>query len=250
SVLNYAEIKAIACGDPKIMERCNIEMEVNKLNVLKAGYQNQKFELQDSILKIYPQAIARCKETIQCLKEDILLRDSNPLPEQDSFVGMILDGVTYTDKAEAGNLLIELCRRNTTLQPVVVGQYRSFTITSFLSTISSEYILSLENKMNHTITLGTDKLGNILKMNNVLNNMERALEETSQKLSSVEAQLQTAKIEVENPFEKENELQEKTKRLAKLTMELKLDENDPTIIDDNEIDDIGESETKTRSRER
>lgn len=250
SVLNYAEIKAIACGDPKIMERCNIEMEVNKLNVLKAGYQNQKFELQDSILKVYPQAIARCKETIKCLKEDILLRDSNPLPEQDSFVGMILDGVTYTDKAEAGNLLIELCRGNTTSQPVVVGQYRSFTITSFLSTISSEYILSLENKMNHPITLGTDKLGNILKMNNVLNNMERELEETSQELSSVEAQLQTAKIEVEKPFEKENELQEKTNRLAKLTMELKLDENDPTIIDDNEVDDIGESEIKTKSRER
>lgn len=248
AVLNYAEIKAIACGDPKIMERCNLEMEVNKLNVLKASYLNQKYELQDSIVKSFPKEIAANTEKIRCMEADSKARDMHPLPITDEFIGMTLDGVLYTDKAEAGNILIELCKKNTTSTPIKIGEYRSFDMNVSFSSLNSEYILSLDREWQHSILVGTDKLGNITKMNNALNSIDKRLEETKQELSSLESQFETAKIEVEKPFGRELELQEKIKSLSKLTMELKLEEKDPAMIDDDELEECNDIEEKTKSR--
>ena len=249
AVLNFAEIKAIACGDPKLIERCNLELEVNKLNVLKASYKNQMFELQDSILKVLPKQIADDTEKIECLKEDIKLRDNQPLPEGEGFPGMILDGVLYDDKAEAGNMLMEL-RKGATQDPKVIGQYCSFQMAVSLSSATLEYVLSLDHRWHHPIILGTDKLGNITRINNVLNGMDKILEETEQNLYALQMQLKTAKEEVAKPFEREAELQEKIKRLSQLTMELKLEEKDPALIDDDEIEENSEMEVRSKSRQR
>lgn len=247
AVLNFAEIKAIACGDPKLIERCNLEMEVNKLNMLKASYKNQIFELQDSILKVLPKKIADDTEEIECLKADIKLRDEHPLPESDGFPGMILDGVLYNDKAEAGNMLMEL-RKDATQDPKVIGEYRSFQMAVSFSSATLEYVISLNHRWHHPIILGTDKLGNITRINNVLKSMDKILEETEQDLYALQVQLNTAKEEVEKPFEREAELQEKTKRLSQLTMELKLEEKDPAIIDDGEIAEDNDMESKLKSK--
>lgn len=248
AVLNYAEIKAIACGDPKIMERCNLELEVNKLGVLQASYRNQKYDLQDSILKKFPKAISEYEEKIKCLKKDIKTRNSQPLPEGDQFIGMVLDTILYSDKTEAGNMLIELCKKNTTSQFVEIGEYRSFKMLCSFNSLTAEYMLTLENKWHYAITLGTDKLGNITRINNALNGMEKQLEEAEQNLSSTLSQLEVAKIEVDRPFEYEAELQEKTKRLAQLTIELKLDQKDPAVIDENEIDTDVENDKNLKER--
>lgn len=249
AVLSFAEIKAIACGDPKIMERCNLELEVNKLNVLKASYKNQMFELQDTILKVLPKQIADNEEKIECLKEDIQHRDEHPIPDDGSFTGMVLDGVNYQDKAEAGNMLLELCKRNTSSTPIVIGQYRSFHMSVFFSQLTAEYVLVIEHRWKHSVVLGTDKVGNITRINNALNGINNELEDTKQKLFSLKTQLKSSKEEVERPFEREDELQEKTKRLAKLTIELKLDEKDPNIIDEGEIDEENNTEVKSKSKD-
>lgn len=250
AVMEYAAIKAIACGDPKIMERCNLEMEVNKLNTLKASYQNQIYELQDSILKTYPKQIALNKEIIQLTQKDILIRDQHPLLDGEEFIGMELGGVHYQDKAEAGNMLLLLCRKHTSSEPVLIGNYRGFDMKVSFNQFNAEYMLTLEHGWEYTISLGSDKSGNLTRINNALNGIEKIKEKAETTLSLVQSQLETAKIEVNKPFEHEDKLQEKSKRLAKLTIELKLDEKEPSIIDENEIDTVDDRETNRRSRQR
>lgn len=242
--MRYAEIKAIACGDPKIMERCNLDIEVNKLNDLKSNYLNQKYELQDNILKRLPREMTRIQEEISGLKEDIILKNQNPLSENDEFIGIELDGVSYKDKAEAGTMLIELARQNPTENLVYIGKYRDFSLYTHFSMLAKECCLTIKNKSSTTITLGTDKLGNFSRMNNALKNLDKRLVEAEHELQRLTNELRTSKIEFEKPFIYENELNEKTKRLAQLTMELKLDEKDPDIIDDTEIDPAKEKITE------
>ena len=242
--MRYAEIKAIACGDPKIMERCNLDIEVNKLNDLKSNYLNQKYELQDNILKRLPREMTRIQEEISGLKEDIILKNQNPLSENDEFIGIELDGVSYKDKAEAGTMLIELARQNPTENLVYIGKYRDFSLYTHFSMLAKECCLTIKNKSSTTITLGTDKLGNFSRMNNALKNLDKRLVEAEHELQRLTNELKTSKIEFEKPFIYENELNEKTKRLAQLTMELKLDEKDPDIIDDTEIDPAKEKITE------
>lgn len=249
AVMEYAAIKAIACGDPKIMERCNLELEVNKLNVLKANYQNQIYELQDSILKTLPRKISIQEEVIKHIQNDINVRNQHPIPEGEEFVGMTLDGVLYTDKTEAGNMLIQLCKKNTTSEYMKIGEFRGFQLNVSFSSLNMEYILTIENNWKYHITMGTDKLGNLTRINNALNGMEKMLDENKQQLSALQTQLETSKIEVSRPFEREDELQEKTKRLAKLTIELKLDEKEPGIIDEDEVDTSVDIEVRSKIRD-
>lgn len=249
AVMEYAAIKAIACGDPKIMERCNLELEVNKLNVLKSNYQNQIYELQDSILKTLPRKISTKEEVIEHIQNDISVRNQHPIPEGEEFVGMILDGVLYTDKTEAGNMLIQLCKKNTTSEYMKIGEFRGFKLNVSFNSLNMEYILTIENNWKYHITMGTDKLGNLTRINNALNGMEKMLDENKQQLSALQTQLETSKIEVSRPFEREDELQEKTKRLAKLTIELKLDEKEPGIIDEDEVDTSVDIEVRSKIRD-
>lgn len=250
AVMEYAAIKAIACGDPKIMERCNLELEVNKLNMLKASYQNQIYELQDSIIKTFPKQIAENEEIIKRTQADILIRNLYPLPDTDEFVGMVLDGVEYKDKSEAGNMLLQLCKKNTTSEPVLIGNYRGFDMKVSFNQITAEYILTLEHDWKYIISLGADKAGNLTRINNALNGIEKILKDAETSLSLVKSQMETAKIEIDKPFEREAELQEKSRRLSKLTIELKLDKKEPPIIDENEVAQEDDREIKPKSRQR
>lgn len=248
--MRYAEIKAIACGNPKIMERCNLDIEVNKLNDLKGNYLNQKYELENNILKKLPREIAKTEEMIVGIKEDIKLRNQNPLPEDDHFIGIKLDNVLYNDKTEAGNMLIEMVRKNTTKEPAYIGEYRSFPMYSHYSPLAMEYYLTLKNKVPILITAGTDKLGNFIRINNALKNLDKTLSETEQKYILLKQELDNSKTEFEKPFPYEDELNEKTKRLAELTLELKLDEKEPDIIDDSDISELDEEKIKEKVLER
>ena len=187
AVMEYAAIKAIACGDPKIMERCNLELEVNKLNMLKASYQNQIYELQDSIIKTYPEQIALNKEIIQLTQKDILLRDQHPLPEGDEFIGMELGGVHYHDKAEAGNMLLLLCRKHTSSEPVLIGNYRGFDMKVSFQQFNAEYMLTLAHGWEYAVSLGSDKSGNLTRINNALNGIEKIKEKAETTLSLVQS---------------------------------------------------------------
>lgn len=249
AVLNYAEIKAIASGDPKIMERCNLEQEINKLNVLKASFLNQKYEYQDAIIKKYPQQISQLEETIEHLKLDIELRNQNPLHANDDFVGMTLNNVFIRDKAEAGSKLIEQCQTVTSPDPILIGEYRSFELYVFFDSFHAEYKLQLKGHGRYQIDLSTDKYGNIIRINNVLDGLEKQLLENENALVDVKNQLASAKIEAEKPFEREDELQRKTKEFAKLTMELKIEEKEPNIIDADEIDSSTEKEISAKSKD-
>lgn len=249
AVLNYAEIKAIASGDPKIMERCNLEQEINKLNVLKASFLNQKYEYQDAIIKRYPQQISQLEETIEHLKLDIELRNQNPLPSNDDFVGMTLNNIFIQDKAEAGHKLIEQCQAITSPDPILIGEYRSFEIYVFFDSFHAEYKLQLKGHGRYQIDLGTDKYGNIIRINNALDGLEKQLLENENALVDIKNQLASAKIEAEKPFDREEELQIKTKEFAKLTMELKLEEKEPNVIDTDEIDTSTEKEMTTKSKD-
>lgn len=213
-------------------------------NDLKSNYLNQKYELQDNILKRLPREMTRIQEEISGLKEDIILKNQNPLSENDEFIGIELDGVSYKDKAEAGTMLIELARQNPTENLVYIGKYRDFSLYTHFSMLAKECCLTIKNKSSTTITLGTDKLGNFSRMNNALKNLDKRLVEAEHELQRLTNELRTSKIEFEKPFIYENELNEKTKRLAQLTMELKLDEKDPDIIDDTEIDPAKEKITE------
>lgn len=230
TVLNYAEIKAIACGDPKIMERCNLEVEVNKLNMLKASYLNQKYELQDYTLKILPAKIKNCEEHISQIKLDIAKRNEHPINHEE-FVGMTIDGTFYKDKKDAGNALFEATQDYPFSDPTEIGEYCGFHLAVSFDSLFTKYYLHIHGNNQYLIELGTDKLGNLTRLNNVLNGFEKTLTENEHNLEELTNQMKSAKLEIAKPFSYEKELEEKTKKLEQLTMELKLDEKDSSIID-------------------
>ena len=244
------KLKQLPAVIRKIMERCDLDIEVSKLNDLKGNYLNQKYELQNNILKKLPREIMKTEQTISDLKEDIVLRNQNPLPENDEFVGIKIDNVLYTDKAEAGSMLIESVIKNLTSEPAYIGEYRSFPIYSHHIALTKEFYITLKNKASIMITVGTDRLGNFIRMNNALKNLEKTLTESEQKLTLLHQELRTSKEEFEKPFPYEDELNEKTKRLAQLTMELKLDEREPDVNDDSDMEEPEEDIIKEREYER
>lgn len=232
TVLNYAEIKAIACGDERIMERCNLEVEVNRLQALKSSYLNQKYELQDRIVKYYPHVIQKQEQRIDHLEKDIQRRNQFPVSEE--FSGMKIQGRMVMDKAEAGKKLLETGRSIMSAKPVKIGEYGGFDLYCSFDSFMIEYKLSLTGAENHTITLGNDKFGNITRLNNALSNMDKELEEAKIELQTLKQQFEIAKEEVDKPFEREESLQQKEKRLHQLTMELRLDSKEDDIVDTEE----------------
>lgn len=246
TVLNYAEIKAIACGDERIMERCNLEVEVNRLQTLKSSYLNQKYELQDRIVKYYPHAIQKQENRIVFLEEDIQLRDQFPITED--FSGMKLQGKMIFDKAEAGKQLLEIGRGTMSAKPVKIGDYRGFDLYCSFDSFMIEYKLSLSGTENHTITLGNDKFGIITRLNNALSNMDKELEEAKIELQTLKRQFEIAKEEVDKPFEQEESLQQKEKRLNQLTMELRLDSREDDIVDTEEQEEPEKESRKEMCR--
>ena len=231
AVLSYNEIKALATGNPMIIEHANLETEVNKLKMLNASHLSQRYELEDKILKYYPQEISRLNERISGYTADIARREGNAPAKKEDFPPMQIHGTVYTEKAEAGKALIEACKQLTNSDPVSIGSYRGFEMQLFYEAFSKEYRVALKGALTHTASLGTDIHGNITRLDNALNGLETRLQEHRDRLENTTAQMEAAKADAAKPFPREQELQEKSKRLAELTKLLKMDEKDRELLD-------------------
>lgn len=231
AVLSYNEIKALATGNPMIIEHANLETEVNKLKMLNASHLSQRYELEDKILKYYPQEISRLNERISGYTADIARREGNTPAKKEDFPPMQIHGTVYTEKAEAGKALIEACKQLTNSDPVSIGSYRGFEMQLFYEAFSKEYRVALKGALTHTASLGTDIHGNITRLDNALNGLETRLQEHRDRLENTTAQMEAAKADAAKPFPREQELQEKSKRLAELTKLLKMDEKDRELLD-------------------
>lgn len=230
TALSYSEIKALATGNPLIIEKCNLDMEVARLNMLKASHLNQVYALEELVYRKYPEEITRLTELIAGYEQDVALAAAHP-KAQEGFCGMEVDGRHYAEKEDAGKAIIDVCTRMTGSDAVLLGQYRGFSMVLAYDGRSNEYRITLKGALSHTVVLGTDVFGNITRLDNALENLEGSLQAEQNCLEETKGQLENARAELATPFAREEELAEKTKRLKELNILLNMDEKDKTLID-------------------
>ena len=231
TALSYAEIKMLAADNPHIKEKMDLDIQVQKLRLLKSNYLSEKYELEDKIIKYYPKTIAQTKETIAGLKKDISLAKEHPKPLDDTFVGIEVKGVSYSEKAEGGQKIIEACKEMTSPDPVPLGKYRGFDLELSFEPFEKAYQVKIKGSLSRSVSLGTDAIGNITRIDNAIEKISERLEGKKQELSTLEQQFDTAKAEVEKPFDKEEELTEKTNRLNVLNGLLNVDKRENELVD-------------------
>lgn len=238
ATLSYAEIKALASGNPKIKEKMDLDIQVSKLKMAKANYLSERYDLEDRIVKYYPKKISLLEENIRGLKNDIVI-----LKPVEEFSGMTINHVHYTEKSQAANALLLQCQKQYSVDLQSIGEYRGFQMLMFYDPHAKEFILSLKRETTYSIKLGDDANGNILRIDNLLKSYPDKLKTEEALLEDVKKQLGNAKEEVNRPFEKEDELKDKTKRLSELNKELDIgNKNDPsTVFVDNEPEENVES---------
>ncbi len=232
AVLSYAEVKALATGNPYIKEKMDLDIQVSKLKLLKANHTSQLYRLEDNIAKHYPQQIASMKEWVQGYQADIQTYIQNKPIDKEHF-SIKIGNYIFTDKKEAGTALIELCQNAKQPNMVMeIGEYQGFKMSASFDTFTSKFKVNLKGKISHSVEIGADPLGNLQRLNHILESMPNRMAEIEQKLINVEHQLETAKIEVTKPFTQEQELSEKLERLAQLNALLNMDEkgNDGVIL--------------------
>ena len=243
AALTYAEVKALATGNPYIKEKMDLDIQVSKLKLLKANHTSQKYRLEDNIVKHYPVQIASMKERLAGYRADIQTYAQNKFPDKDTFSIKIGNRI-YTDKKEAGAALIDMCR--SAKQPnmaVTIGEYQGFKMSVSFDSFFSKFTVNLKGSISHEVEIGTDPLGNLQRLSNALEGMTGRMETVAQKLENVERQLETAKVEVTKPFAQEAELAEKLERLTELNALLNMDEKGGDGIDmDDEPENDGEQE--------
>lgn len=229
AALTYAEVKALATGNPYIKEKMELDIQVSKLKLLKANHTSQKYRLEDNITKFYPLQIAALKERISGLETDICTIKSN-LSQTGMFYGgreqfcMQVGDKTYTNKKEAGTALIEMGREvKSTNASATIGEYAGFKIVISYESLNNKFVMNLKGELSHNLEIGADPLGNISRINHVLESMPKELDNAKVNLESVERQLETAKQELEKPFEKDEELDKKMRRLTELNSLLNME---------------------------
>ena len=229
--LSYAEIKALASGNPMIKEKMDLDIEVSKLKLLKANHLSQKYALEDAISKGFPKQIAETQARIAGYGADIATVKGNTHPNADGFSPLTLAGVTYADKKEAGAALLTMCQTMLSPEATQIGSYRGLTLELSFDTFAREYRLTMIGQLRHTVTLGTDVFGNLQRMDNALEGLPIKEQTCREQLSNLQTQLETAKAEVQKPFPREAELNTKTARLEELNSLLNLDHKEPEIVD-------------------
>ena len=237
TALSYSEIKALATGNPLIIEKCNLDIEVARLNMLKASHLNQVYALEELVHRKYPAEITRLTERIAGYEKDVELAKAHP-KAQEGFCGMEVEGKHYAEKEDAGKAIIDVCTKMTGSDAVLLGQYRGFSMVLAYDGMSNEYRITLKGTLSHTVTLGADVFGNITRLDNALENLAGNLAAERAKLEEAKVQLENARTELATPFAREEELAEKTARLKELNILLNMDEKDKTLID--EAPDEGE----------
>ena len=230
AALSYAEVKALATGNPYIKEKMDLDIQVSKLKLMKANHTSQKYRLEDNITQHYPHQIAIFKERIEGFTADMEKYAKNKPEDKEQFF-MQVGGKPYTDKKEAGTAIIAMCKEIKGINASAdVGEYLGFKLNVTFDSFNNKFVMNVKGAMSHPMEVGTDPLGNITRINNALEAMPIQLEEAQTKLSNVEHQLETAKAEVDKPFPQEAELSEKLERLAELNALLNMDEKGDDAI--------------------
>ena len=230
TALSYAEIKMLATGNPYIKEKMDMDIQVNKLKMLKSYYLSQKYDLEDKIIKFYPQEIALQTARIKGLKADLEIQKTHPKEIDGKFVGMTIQGTEYKDKAEAGKAIIEFCKTKTNADTEILGEYRGFKMEIEFNQYERAYVVTLRENSSYHITLGTDIHGNITRLDNAIDGIESRLDKAEEQLANTQAQLETAKVEAEKPFAQEDELQQKMARLTELNALLDMNQGDVPVV--------------------
>lgn len=237
TALSYAEIKALAAGNPDIIEKTELDTQVAKLKLLKQNYLSEKYALEDKVIKYYPNEIKRLENRIEDMKEDIEVFNNNNTPDN-SFEKMNIKGTDFTERKEAGEKIIEICKSMTNPEPLEIGEYKGFKIILSFDTMDRKFYASMKNNLSYKTELGSDPSGNITRIDNVLNGIETRLSSIENNLEDTKKNYESAKKEIEKPFPQEEELKTKSKRLDELNIKLNLNNKDKEIIDDgNDISD-------------
>ena len=248
--LSFAEVKMLATGDARFKEKMDLDIQVSKLRVLKQSYLSEHYDLEDRVLKYYPQTIKEYVERIAGYENDAALAEQHKPQGEDKFCPMTLKGVTYTEKADAGEMLLAICKDYPMSAPTEIGSYRGFRMEIYYDTVNAHYCMNLCGKAKHKVDLGADALGNLTRIENELSKLPARLEVAKTKKAETIAQLETAKEEIKKPFAFEDELKEKTERLNALNIELNLNEKDTSVMDTESEQTEEQPERKCASRER
>ena len=248
--LSFAEVKMLATGDARFKEKMDLDIQVSKLRVLKQSYLSEHYDLEDRVLKYYPQTIKEYEERIVGYENDAALAEQHKPQGEDKFCPMTLKGMTYTEKADAGEMLLAICKDYPMSAPTEIGSYRGFRMEIYYDTVNAHYCMKLCGKTKHKVDLGADALGNLTRIENELSKLPARLEAAKTKKAETIAQLETAKEEIKKPFAFEDELKEKTERLNALNIELNLNEKDTSVMDTEPEQTEEQPERKCASRER
>lgn len=246
TALSYAEIKMLATGNPYIKEKMDLDIQVNKLKMLKSYYLSQKYDLEDKIIKFYPQEIALQTAQIKGLKADLEIQKTHPKEIDSKFVSMTIQGTEYKDKAEAGKAIIEFCKTKTNADTEILGEYRGFKMEIEFNQYERAYVVTLRENSSYHVTLGTDIHGNITRLDNAIDGIESRLNKSEEQLANTQAQLETAKVEVEKPFAQEDKLQQKMARLTELNALLDMNQGDVPVVG-GEPDEKDSQQTRDRN---
>ena len=248
--LSFAEVKMLATGDERFKEKMDLDIQVSKLRVLKQSYLSEHYDLEDRILKYFPQTIAEYEQRIVCYEADTALAEQHKPQGEEKFCPMTLRGIRYAEKAAAGEMLLAICKEYPLSAPTEIGSYRGFKMEVFYDTVGAHYCLNLCGQAKYKVELGSDPLGNLTRIENELAKLPARLEAAQTKLAETIAQLETAKVEVQKPFTFEKELKEKSERLNALNIELNLDKKDPAVLDAEPEQTEEQPERKCANRER
>ena len=230
TALSYAEIKMLATGNPYIKEKMDLDIQVQKLKMLKSNFLSEKYGLEDKVIKFYPQQIAYLKSRVEGLTKDVETAKLHPKPIDEQPLGMMVSGVSYSEKAEAGQAIINACKSMNSPDAIPLGEYRGFQMELYFDTVQRNYVVKLKGETSRDVPLGDDSHGNIVRIDNGIERFEEALADTKNSLENTEKQFETAKQEIEKPFAKEEELRAKTARLDELNILLNMDKKESEIV--------------------
>lgn len=230
TALSYAEIKMLATGNPYIKEKMDLDIQVQKLKMLKSNFLSEKYGLEDKVIKFYPQQIAYLKSRVEGLTTDVETAKLHPKPIDEQPLGMMVSGVSYSEKSEAGQAIINTCKSMNSPDAIPLGEYRGFQMELYFDTVQRNYVVKLKGETSRDVPLGDDSHGNIVRIDNGIERFEEALADTKNSLENTEKQFETAKQEIEKPFAKEEELRAKTARLDELNILLNMDKKENEIV--------------------
>ena len=250
TALSYAEIKALCTGNPHIKEKMDLDIDVQRLRLLKANHLSQRYALEDQIIKELPQQIAKYEQYIEGYLSDMDRLKENTHPNEDGFSPMEVEGTVYTDKKAAGSAILAACKVMTSPEPVPLGQYRGFSMDLSFASLTREFKVTLKGALCYTTNLGTDVFGNILRLDNLLESMEERINTCREQLENTKVQLENAKLEVEKPFPQEDELKRKSARLDELNILLNMDKRESEIVDGDVGDEVTAPARGSPDRER